>query len=139
MADNIHESNGRKKRVLIVDDDRFVTRVLRIKLEQEGYQVFIANNGCEGMEQLIKHNPQVVITDLNMPKMDGWELCSQINQIPHAKPCIIITTSLIEHKEREKVKLFPNAILVDKPVSPKEICNLVQNCFQHSSPTGAQQ
>ena len=129
MADSNHEIIPNGKRVLIVDDDRFITRVLKMKLEQEGFQVFTAHNGCEGLEQIKKHDPQVVITDLNMPKMGGWELCSKIKELPDTQPNIIITTSLIEREEREKVKAFPNAKLIDKPVSPKEICTLVDDFF----------
>jgi len=129
MADSNHEIIPNGKRVLIVDDDRFITRVLKMKLEQEGFQVFTAHNGCEGLEQIKKHDPQVVITDLNMPKMGGWELCSKIKELPDTQPNIIITTSLIEREEREKAKAFPNAKLIDKPVSPKEICTLVDDFF----------
>ncbi len=137
MTNDINETPANGKRVLIVDDDRFITRVLRMKLEQEGFQVFIAHNGSDGYEQVVKHNPQVVITDLNMPVMNGWGLCNKIKESPHKKPHIIITTSLIKHQEREKANNFPNAQLVDKPVSPKEICSLVQDCFQNSSSEGA--
>ena len=132
MAESDHEIIAHGKRVLIVDDDRFITRVLKMKLEQEGFQVFTAHNGCEGLEQIKRHDPQVVITDLNMPKMGGWELCSRIKELPDAQPNIIITTSLIEREEREKVKAFPNAKLIDKPVSPKEICSLVEGFFHHT-------
>ena len=132
MAESDHEIIANGKRVLIVDDDRFITRVLKMKLEQEGFQVFTAHNGCEGLEQIKKHGPQVVITDLNMPKMGGWELCSKIKELPDTQPNIIITTSLIEREEREKVKAFPNAKLIDKPVSPKEICSLVDDFFQQT-------
>ena len=131
---NENTTNGR--RVLIVDDDRFITRVLRMKLEQEGFQVFVAHNGSEGFAQVMKYKPQVVVTDLNMPIMNGWELCTQINQVPDSKPHIIITTSLIEHKERQRVKEFSNAQLVDKPVSPKEICNLIHGIFNSSIQEG---
>ena len=139
MADSDHEILANGKRVLIVDDDRFITRVLKMRLEQEGFQVFTAHNGCEGLEQIKKHDPQVVITDLNMPTMGGWELCSKINELPDPQPNIIITTSLIEREEREKAKAFPNAKLIDKPVSPKEICTLVQDFFYHTIREGEQQ
>jgi DNA-binding response OmpR family regulator len=136
MTPGSNESTTNGRRVLIVDDDRFITRVLRMKLEQEGFQVFVAHNGSEGFEQVMKYKPQVVVTDLNMPIMNGWELCTQINQVPDSKPHIIITTSLIEHRERERVKDFSNAQLVDKPVSPKEICTLIQNIFNSSIQEG---
>jgi DNA-binding response OmpR family regulator len=135
-GNNNKTTNG--KRILIVDDDRFITRVLRMKLEQEGFQVFVAHNGSEGFEHVMKHKPQVVVTDLNMPIMNGWELCTQINQTPNTNPYIIITTSLIDHRERERVKEFSNAQLVDKPVSPKEICNLIHELFNSSTREGEQ-
>lgn len=138
MTPGSNNSTTNGKRVLIVDDDRFITRVLRMKLEQEGFQVFVAHNGSDGFKQVIKYKPQVVVTDLNMPIMNGWELCTQINQTPNEKPHIIITTSLIEHSEREKVKDFSNAQLVDKPVSPREICSLIQEIFNSSSHEGEQ-
>ena len=138
MTPGSNNSTTNGKRVLIVDDDRFITRVLRMKLEQEGFQVFVAHNGSEGFDQVIKYKPQVVVTDLNMPIMNGWELCTQINQTFNEKPHIIITTSLIEHSEREKVKEFSNAQLVDKPVSPREICGLIQEIFNSSSHEGEQ-
>jgi len=138
MASGDHEIITNGKRVLIVDDDRFITRVLKMKLEQEGFQVFTAHNGIEGLEQIKQHDPQVVITDLNMPKMGGWELCTKITELPDAHPNIIITTSLIEREEREKVKAFPNAKLIDKPVSPKEICILVENFFDQITREGEQ-
>ena len=138
MTQTANENPVNGKRVLIVDDDRFITRVLRMKLEQEGFQVFVAHNGSDGFEQVMKYKPQVVVTDLNMPIMNGWELCTQIDQSPEENPHIIITTSLIEHKERDKVKEFSNARLVDKPVSPKEICALIQECLQYSSREGEQ-
>ena len=131
MAESDHEIIANGKRVLIVDDDRFITRVLKMKLEQEGFQVFTAHNGCEGLEQIKKHGPQVVITDLNMPKMGGWELCSKIKELPDTQPNIIITTSLIEREEREKVKAFPNAKLIDKPVSPKELYRHLPRSIHH--------
>ena len=132
MTSGSNETATNGKRVLIVDDDHFITRVLRMKLEQEGFQVFVAHNGSEGFEQVMKYKPQVVVTDLNMPIMGGWELCTQINQVSDSKPHIIITTSLIEHNERARVKEFSNAQLVDKPVSPKEICTLIQDIFNSS-------
>jgi DNA-binding response OmpR family regulator len=138
MTPGSNKSTSNGKRVLIVDDDRFITRVLRMKLEQEGFQVFVAHNGSDGFEQVIKYKPRVVVTDLNMPIMNGWELCTQINQTPNEKPHIIITTSLIEHSERERVKEFSNAQLVDKPVSPREICSLIQEIFNSSSHEGEQ-
>ena len=55
-----------QKRVLIVDDDSFMIRVLKMKLEKGGYEVFTAHNGVEGLEQVRHCKPKVVISDLKM-------------------------------------------------------------------------
>lgn len=121
-----------RKRVLIVDDDSFMIRVLKMKLEKGDYEVFTAPNGDEGLRQVSHCKPHVVISDLNMPQMNGWEMCRAIAKSAEAQPdLIIIITSWIEREERAKIQQFPNAKFVDKPVSPKKILQLIQQHLSH--------
>jgi CheY-like chemotaxis protein len=132
MPDGKKECLNNPKKILVVDDDLFTIRVLKMKLEEGGFQVLVALNGCEGLESIRKHNPDVVITDVNMPRVDGWELCSTVSQWEDRKPKILIITSLIERKDRERIKEFPNATFMDKPVSPKRLLRLLQDHFDHA-------
>ncbi len=119
-----------KKKVLLVDDDRFMIRVLTMKLEQGGFEVFSAANGQEGFERYKQCRADVIITDLTMPRMNGWELCKSVSEYSEAQPSLmLVVTSRIEREEREKIKQFPNAQFADKPVSPKKILQLIQNHF----------
>ena len=73
------------KRILVVDDEPQITRMLRASLQSSGYEVLIANNGTQAYERLIADRPDLVITDLAMPEMNGIELTQAIrgvSQIP---------------------------------------------------------
>ena len=58
--------------ILVVDDEKNYTAVLRAVLEEEGFETFIANSGAEALEVLDHEDIQLVITDMKMPGMDGW-------------------------------------------------------------------
>jgi len=88
-----------KPRILVVDDEPQLTRVLRTGLKSRGYEVLAAEDGTTGLQLFREWHPDLVITDLSMPNMDGLELCRQIratSQIP-----IIILSA----KGEEKVKV----------------------------------
>lgn len=127
-----------EKKVLVVDDDLFMIRVLKLKLEPAGFQVLTARNGVEGLEMFQKHKPHVVITDVNMPRMKGWELCRKINEFPGDKPEIIIVTSLIEREERRTIDEFSNVKFLDKPISPKQVLDYIQDHFKPVKDMGGQ-
>lgn len=66
------------KRILVVDDERQITRMLRASLQSNGYEVVIANNGLEGLERFESDRPDLIITDLAMPDMNGLELTEAV-------------------------------------------------------------
>ena len=68
------------KRILIVDDEPHVVRVLKLALERAGYLVDQAGDGKEALEYLQRSEPDVLITDIDMPRMTGRELCTHIDK-----------------------------------------------------------
>ena len=66
------------KTVLTIDDDTAITELLAMLLRTHGYEVKTANNGEEGVEAIKKMKPHVVILDLMMPGMDGWQVCKNV-------------------------------------------------------------
>ncbi len=79
------------KKVLIIDDETKMRRILQLLLEQTGYQVMTAKNGQEGIEKWLKWQPDVVLTDLKMPGMDGMEVLHFKNKAGLSAPLIILT------------------------------------------------
>src|ERR1700687_6344732 len=79
-----------KSRVLVVDDEPQITRVLRTVLTSQGYQVRVAAEGESAMTNFNEWRPELVITDLYMPHMDGVELCRRIRAVSNV-PLIVLS------------------------------------------------
>jgi two-component system alkaline phosphatase synthesis response regulator PhoP len=117
------------KKVLIVDDEPYILRVLKLKLENAGYEVLTAVNGTDGLEKFVRSKPAVVVTDINMPHMDGLELCKMMNQHKRNPFLVIITTSSVDNAIKTWTKTVPNVLFLEKPFSPKNILNLINQFF----------
>ena len=62
-------------KILVVDDEEHIVMILKDSLEFSGFQVVTAYNGLEAIEQVEKNNPDLIVLDIGMPKLDGWEVC----------------------------------------------------------------
>ncbi len=78
------------KKILVVDDDPAFVRLVEQVLTQKGYEVLNANSGEEGLRLLFAHRPDMVLLDVVMPRMDGWQTCSRIRDISDI-PIIMLT------------------------------------------------
>lgn len=84
------EDKMAEKRILVIDDDTNICELLRVYLENEGYEVKVANDGVEGITLFKSCDPDLVLLDIMLPKKDGWEVCRQIRECS-SKPVIMIT------------------------------------------------
>src|SRR5579862_3703196 len=87
--DNSVASERRQHRILVIEDDAAIGRVLQLELEHEGYEVEVARDGMAGLEKALKE-PDLVILDLMLPKMDGLEVCSRL-RAKSKVPIIMLT------------------------------------------------
>jgi two-component system KDP operon response regulator KdpE len=106
-------------RILIVDDERQITRVLRMSLQSSGYEVSVANNGVEGLEMFRQETPDLVITDLAMPEMGGIQLTRAIRRMAET-PIIVLS---VREQETMKVMALDEGAddYVTKPFSMPEL------------------
>lgn len=88
------------RRILVVDDESQITRVLRTSLSAQGYDIRVANDGETALEIMKDWTPELVITDLSMPNMDGLELCRRIRTTSKV-PIIVLS---VRGQERTKVQ-----------------------------------
>lgn len=87
--------------ILLVDDDEVVLEVLKEALQAEGFATVEAQNGEEGVAGALAHKPDLVISDIVMPEMDGWELCQTLRTLPSTKAIpFVFLTSLDQTPER---------------------------------------
>ncbi len=106
-------------RILIVDDERQITRVLRTSLQSHGYEVDVAQDGVEAVRLFEQNQPDLVVTDLSMPNMDGVELTQAIRKLGDTP---IIVLSVREHDANKVLALDSGADdYVTKPFSMPEL------------------
>ena len=76
--------------ILLVEDDGSLNRGISLKLEKEGYTVITAADGEEGVQKAMEENPDLILLDIMMPKMDGYEVCKKIREKKNT-PIIMLT------------------------------------------------
>ena len=109
--------------VLVVDDEPRMIRFIRMNLELEGYHVVEAGNGIEALDQVRKHMPDLVIMDIMMPKMDGFETLQLLREISTV-PVILLTVKGEEEDRIRGLELGADDY-VTKPFSPRELVSRV--------------
>jgi two-component system chemotaxis response regulator CheY len=114
------------KKVLIVDDSSSVSTVARMALRERGYEVIEASNGKEALEKLDSERCHLVISDVNMPTMDGITLLKEIKRHPNYKftPVIMLTTEAGEDKKQEGRAAGAKA-WITKPFQPQLLVDAV--------------
>ncbi len=109
--------------ILIVDDESRMRRFIRMNMELEGYQVFEAENGIQALDQIRQHTPDLVIMDVMMPKMDGFETLKLLREISTV-PVILLTVKSDEEDKIHGLGLGADDY-VTKPFSPRELSSRV--------------
>jgi two-component system KDP operon response regulator KdpE len=106
-------------KLLIVEDDADLVRALEVYFSRVGYHVIPAANGLEGLQKLYNERPDIVLLDIAMPKMDGWEVCRRIRELSDV-PIVILTARVQEEERVRGLKLGADDYVV-KPFSLKEL------------------
>ena len=130
MANN-NTSNGK---ILVVDDDKNICELLRLYIEKDGFQVVIANDGKRALEMFRAEQPDLIMLDIMLPELDGWQVCREIRQ--NSKVPIIMLTAKSE--ERDELLGFELGVdeYISKPFSPKILVARVEAILRRSGKTG---
>lgn len=114
-------------RILLVDDEADVLEFLSYNLKKEGFQVFTANNGKQGIKKAFETKPHMIIMDVMMPKLDGMEACREMRQIPELRDVIIVLLTA-RGEDYSQIAGFDAGAddYVTKPVKPKVLISRIQ-------------
>ena len=118
-------------KVLIVDDEAYIRRVVELKLANKGYEVITATNGEDGLEKFKLFHPEIVITDIKMPGMDGRALCEQIQNAKNQIPCLIIVVTCSVSDESFEWLEKLDAKLLEKPFSPSRLLDIIDEFLKN--------
>jgi len=116
--------------VLLVDDEPQIRRIMRLALEKGGFSVDTAENGEVALAKIRLAAPDVLITDIEMPRMDGRALCAAVEkEFPSRSYPIFVLTSLTEREHREWSAGIANLSFLEKPVSVRKLIARIDEYF----------
>ena len=101
--------------ILLVDDDVTLRELLADALEREGFAILQAGNGEEGVAAALAGKPDLVISDIVMPEMNGWELCQTLRTLPSTKAIPFLFLSSLDQAPREAARAAPRARTTTSP------------------------
>jgi len=116
MSDN-------KKKIILVEDDKFLSEMYVVKLTESGFEVDVAADGEEGLNKIKEQKPDLVLLDIVLPKMDGFEVLRNIKNEPGLKNVSVIAlTNLGQKEEVEKgLKLGADDYIIKAHFTPTEV------------------
>ena len=124
--------SAQSKSVLVVEDDPAVARLIRLYLVRAGYEVLVAEDGAEGLNLALEKRPSLVVLDLNLPGMDGIEVCGRLRA--DSDVSIIMVTARVEEEDRLRGLNLGADDYVTKPFSPRELVARVIAVLRRSKP-----
>ena|SRR5688572_6655353 len=118
---------NRPTRILVADDDPSILRLLQLNFELEGFEVQTASDGEEALAKARSSLPDVIVLDVMMPGLDGWEVCRRLkeDEITRDVP-VVLLTALGQEKERRHGLELGAAEYVQKPFDPDRLVDVVK-------------
>ena len=123
-------------KILVADDDRNIAELLRLYLEKEGYTVSVAGDGEEALARFSADSPDMVLLDIMMPKLDGWQVCREIRKKSNC-PIIMITAKGETFDKVLGLELGADDYVV-KPFDAKEIIARIKAVMRRTGKSSAE-
>jgi DNA-binding response OmpR family regulator len=119
------------KKVLIIEDDNMISSMYRTKLEQDGYEVVIANNGAEGLDKVRESMPDIILLDVIMPQLDGFTVLKELRENMNINVPIVMLTNLGTEEDQKKGNdLGASDYLVKANLTPSQVSETIQKNLQ---------
>jgi len=116
-----------RKRVLVIDDDLPLRGMLAAALRQHGFQVLLAGDGAEGHRALTIHNPDIVLLDLAMPDVNGWDFLQKLKETGRLGGVPVIVLSAHVRVEPQALLQMGVAAILPKPFNLPELIDLIEH------------
>lgn len=129
-----------KNKILVVDDESDIRELIEYNLKKEGYQVVMAENGVEAIEQAKIHLPQMILLDIMMPEMDGIEACRVIRSLPELKDTFIVflTARSEEYSEVSGFNVGADDYIT-KPIKPRILMSRISALLRRNKQDNEQE
>jgi DNA-binding response OmpR family regulator len=116
-----------KKKILIVDDEGEFLEMMLLRFQSEGFLVDVATDGESGIKKAISSPPDVILLDVILPGMDGWQVCRSLKENPDTKKIpVLILTATQPNDYEERAKMLGAARIILKPFDEKELMKTIE-------------
>jgi two-component system alkaline phosphatase synthesis response regulator PhoP len=123
-----------KGRILVVDDEIYIVHILDFSLGMEGYEVVTALDGEQALERARSEKPDLIVLDIMMPKLDGYETCKRLKADPETKDVPVILLSAKGRNVDQKVGFEVGADdYITKPFSPRKLVERINAILGHGT------
>lgn len=124
-----------KKKILLIEDDEFICQMYRVKFEQTAYQLIVAKDGQEGLDIMKKEKPDLVLLDIILPGLDGFELLTKAKNDPdiRAIPIVLLTNLGQEENVKKGMALGARDYIIKAHFTPQEVVEKVEGFFQRGA------
>lgn len=118
-----------KIKVLLIEDEKEVAELYRLKLSLDGYNVLIATSGQEGLDKAFRENPELIFLDIKMPEIDGFEVLRKLRVSPKTKETPVVILSNFDEQDliEKGLSLGANEYLIKSQFTPEDISNKVKS------------
>jgi two-component system alkaline phosphatase synthesis response regulator PhoP/two-component system response regulator VicR len=125
-------------KILVCDDERHIVRLIQVNLERQGYQVVTAFDGKEGLEKIRAEKPNLVVLDVMMPYMDGFEVLKALRREPETESLpVIMLTAKAQDKDVFEGYHYGADMYLTKPFNPMELVTFVKRITQGQGGDGS--
>ena len=128
-------SKNKKTKVLIIEDDSYISDMYRIKFESENFETTVANNGVEGLKFLEKNTPDIILLDVVMPKIDGFSVLKEIKKNPKLSEIpVVLLTNLSQKENVERgFELGASSYIIKAHFTPSEVVGKIKEVLKDES------
>jgi len=116
-----------RKRILVIDDDMPLRGMLAAALRQHGFQVLLASDGAEGQRALTIHHPNVILLDLAMPKVNGFDFLQRLHETGYLRKVPIIVVSAHLREDPKGLLQMGVSAILPKPFNLSELIDLIEH------------
>ena len=119
------------KKILIIEDDQYLSEMYKMKFESEGYQIIITDSGIQGIELAKQEQPDLILLDLVLPKIDGYQILNRLRKdVKTKKLKVYILSNLGQDNEISRgLKCGADGYFVKSDLTPRQLINKVEQIF----------
>lgn len=124
-------------KILVCDDERSIVRLIQVNLERQGWEVITAYDGKDGLEKIMSEQPDIIVLDVMMPYMDGFEVLKNLRREPSTQKLpVVMLTAKAQDKDVFEGYHYGADVYLTKPFNPMELVTFIKRIIAGADSDG---